>query len=90
VELVEIKRNTAIVRLHWEKDMKPSKDLCLYNQAIYAYLHTIWGGRPLDIHEKYCFFEGSPYCEYHLKWTKKAGSMNISRDFLLQDQCLRI
>jgi signal transduction histidine kinase len=72
VELVEIKRNTAIVRLHWEKDMKPSKDLCLYNQAIYAYLHTIWGGRPLDIHEKYCFFEGSPYCEYHLKWTKKS------------------
>jgi len=72
VELVEIKRNTAIVRLHWEKDMKPSKDLCLYNQAIYAYLHTIWGGRPLDIHEKHCFFEGSPYCEYHLKWTKKS------------------
>lgn len=82
VEVVEIKRNTAIVRLYWEKDMQPSKDLCVYNQAIYAYLHTIWGGRPLDIHEQHCFFDGSPYCEYHLQWTKKSWIYEyISRFF---------
>ena len=32
VELVECQMNSAIVRLHWNKEMDVSKDLCLYNQ----------------------------------------------------------
>lgn len=69
VEIIEIKRNSAIVRLHWNSEMGPTKDLCIYNQAIYAYLHTIWGGNPLNIEEKCCFFQEGPYCEYHLHWS---------------------
>ena len=72
IELVEIKRNRAIIRLHWDPKMKLSKDLCLYNQATYTYLHTIWGGNPLTLEEKCCYFNGAPYCEYHLKWTIKS------------------
>ncbi len=72
VELVEIKRNNAIVRLHWDPTMSPSRDLCLYNQGIYAYLHTIWGGNPLKLEEKCCYFNDAPFCEYHLKWTSKS------------------
>ena len=82
VELVEIKRNKAIVRLHWDLTMGPSKDLCLYNQAIYTYLHTIWGGRPLTSKENCCFFENGLYCEYHLQWTIKSKIQEyISRFF---------
>ena len=62
IELVEIKRNRAIIRLHWNPKMKLSKDLCLYNQATYTYLHTIWGGKPLTLEEKCCYFDHAPYC----------------------------
>ena len=68
VELVEIKRNGAIVRLHWDSKMELSKDLCLMNQGTYTFMPLIWGGMPLSLEEKCCYFEGAPYCEYHLKW----------------------
>ena len=68
VELVEIKRNRAIVRLHWDSKMDLSKDLCLFNQGIYSFLSTIWLGKPLKLEENRCYFEGAPYCEYHIKW----------------------
>jgi len=68
VEVREIKRNGAIVRLHWNENMDVSKDLCLMNQGTYSFLPLIWGAKPLDLKEKCCYFNGSPYCEYHLKW----------------------
>ena len=68
VELVEIKRNEAIVRLHWDSNMQLSKDLCLFNQGIYTFLPTIWLGKPLKLEETCCYFKGAPYCEYHIKW----------------------
>ena len=68
VELVEIWRNGAILRLHWYPQMDVSKDCCLMNQGAYAFIPLIWGGKPLDLKEKCCYFNGEPYCEYHLKW----------------------
>jgi signal transduction histidine kinase len=68
VELVEIKRNEAIVRLHWDPQMDLCKDLCLMNQGSYTFMPLIWGGRPLTLKEECCYFDGAPYCEYHLKW----------------------
>ena len=71
VELVEIKRNHAIVRLHWNPKMNSSKDICLYNQGAYTFLPRIWGGQPLTLEEKYCYFEGASHCEFLLKWPAK-------------------
>ena len=68
VELVEIKINSAIVRLHWNPQMEVSKDLCLYNQGAYIFMSSIWGGTPLLLNEDCCYFDGAPYCEFHLKW----------------------
>ena len=68
VELVEINRNDAIVRLHWDTQMDVSKDICLYNQGTYSFMPLIWGGRPLTLREECCYFDGAPYCEFHLKW----------------------
>jgi signal transduction histidine kinase len=69
VELVEIKRNEAIVRLHWYPQMGVTKDMCLYNQGAYTFMPLIWGGNPFTLKEERCYFEGDSYCEYHLKWT---------------------
>ena len=68
IELVEIKRNEAIVRLHWETHMGVTKDICLLNQGAYTFMPLIWGGKPITLLEKCCYFKGAPYCEYHLKW----------------------
>jgi signal transduction histidine kinase len=68
IEIVEIKRNQAIVRLYWNQDMGVSRDMCIYNQGAYAYMPLIWGSKPLSLREERCNFEGAPYCEYHLKW----------------------
>jgi signal transduction histidine kinase len=68
VEIVAISRNEAIVRLHWDPQMDVSKDLCLMNQGSYTFMPLIWGGKPLKLKEECCYFDGAPYCEYHLKW----------------------
>jgi len=68
VELIDLKRNEATVRLHWDPVMETSKYICQYNQGVYTYLPLIWGGIPLTLREKCCYFDGAPYCEYHLKW----------------------
>ena len=69
VEIVELEKNEAVVRLHWDSSMKLSKDLCLFNQGIYTFLPTIWFGNPFNLKEKCCYFDDSaPYCEYHIKW----------------------
>jgi signal transduction histidine kinase len=69
IELVEIKRNEALIRLHWTPGMHITKDICLYNQGSYTFMPRIWGGMPLNLEERSCYFEGAPYCEYHLKWS---------------------
>ena len=69
VEIVELRRNRAVVRLHWDSSMKLSKDLCLFNQGIYTFLPTVWSGRPYTLKEECCYFDDDvPYCEYHIKW----------------------
>ena len=68
IELVEVKKNEGIVRLHWKRQMDVSKDICLLNQGVYTFMPLIWGGKPLSLKEEHCCFEGAPYCEYHLKW----------------------
>jgi signal transduction histidine kinase len=71
VELVEMGKQRATVRLHWFDGMHVSKHLCLMNQGAYTFLPLIWGGNPLHLRELCCKFEGSPYCEYELKWRRE-------------------
>jgi len=68
VELVKVEGSEAIVRLHWDPQMKSSKDTCLMNQGTYTFMPIIWGARPLSLEEVCCYFDGAPYCEYNLKW----------------------
>jgi signal transduction histidine kinase len=68
IELVKITRNEAIVRFYWHPQMDVTKDMCLYNQGAYTFMPLIWGGKPLTLEEECCYFDGAPYCEYHLKW----------------------
>jgi signal transduction histidine kinase len=71
LELVKLKGNDAVIRLHWYPQMDVSKDICLYNQGVLTFLPTAWGADPIDLKEEQCFFKGDPFCEYHLKWTTK-------------------
>ena len=72
VELVEVKRDSAVVRLHWFKSIPADIDFCLFNQGIYSGIPTIWNMPPCILEESKCFFKGDEYCEYHLTWQKRS------------------
>ncbi|MFC1867411.1 ATP-binding protein [Thermodesulfobacteriota bacterium] len=88
IELVEIARNEAIVRLHWKSQMDVSKDFCLMNQGSYTFMPIIWGGKPLSLKEESCYFEGAPYCEYRLKWPARNRFYEIFSSFFISKTVL--
>jgi signal transduction histidine kinase len=88
VELVEVRGNEAVLRLHWDRKMLLSKDICRYNQGTYTFMPLIWGGAPLDLEEVSCFFEGAPYCEYHLHWPAKNQLHEVISRFLTSKSVL--
>jgi hypothetical protein len=83
VEMVALRMNEAVIRLHWNPDMDVSKDFCYMNQGSYIYLPQIWGSRPLNLKETCCYFEGAPYCEFHLRWPTKNRLHEIFSRFFL-------
>ncbi len=89
VELLQIKGNEAIIRLHWDPKMEVTKDVCLYNQGVYVFMPLIWGGNPLSLKEKCCYFEGARYCEYHLRWPARNRFYEIFSRFFTSKSILR-
>ena len=71
VELVKVKGNEAVVRLHWNPRMNSSRDICLYNQGAYTFMPRIWGGKQNILKETCCYFDGADYCEYQLKFPSR-------------------
>ncbi len=88
LELVNIRRNDAVIRLHWDPNMDVSKDICLNNQGFCTFVPTTWGADPLTLKEEKCYFEGAPYCEYHLKWTIKDRFRGIFSRFFTSKSVL--
>ena len=88
VELVELKKNEAVVRLHWDHKMDVTKNICLYNQGVYTSMPQIWKGAPAVIKETCCYFDGSPYCEYHIKWPFKNRFHEIFSQFFTSKSVL--
>lgn len=89
VELVEVKRGEATIRLHWYPRMESTKDLCLMNQGFYTYFPLIWKGNSVILDEKCCYFDGAPYCEYHLKWPFRNRIYEIFSRFFSSKSILR-
>jgi PAS domain S-box-containing protein len=71
IELVETKGDSAVIRLHWFKEIPGTIDYCLFNRGIYTGIPTIWDLPPATLDETKCFFHGDDYCEYHFKWQKR-------------------
>ena len=70
VQIVDLRRDGAIVRLEWFKGIPMTRDFCLMNRGVYAALPVVWGDPPCDVEERKCLFRGDEYCEYHLGWLR--------------------
>jgi PAS domain S-box-containing protein len=81
IEIVKIRGDAAVIRLHWFKEIPASIDYCLFNKGIYSGIPTIWDLPPATLHETKCYFRGDEYCEYHFKW---------QRNFSLREGLLRL
>lgn len=88
VELAQLMKNSAVVRLHWDPTMRVTKDICLMNRGVYTFMPLIWGGQPLSMNETCCYFEGAPYCEYHLKWPTRNRFYEIFSRFFTSKSVL--
>lgn len=64
-----------VVRWHWVAGKNSSKDICRFNQGIYAAIPTIWGMPAAEINERSCHFQGDPYCEVEFSWSLIKGRM---------------
>ena len=71
IETVYLSRKRTVVRLHWKEGRILDKNVCLYNQGIYAAVPTLWGLPPQDITETECYFNGAPYCQYNITFAKR-------------------
>jgi PAS domain S-box-containing protein len=71
VELAELNRDGAVVRLQWFKDIPMTRDFCLMNRGGYTAVPVVWNEPPLQLEERKCYFEGDSYCEYHLSWKRR-------------------
>ena len=80
IEIVETRRDRAIIRLHWLRDVPSIIDFCKFNQGIYSGIPTIWNLPPAQVVETCCFFKGDEYCEYHFTWERRS----FLREFLLR------
>ena len=78
IDLVETKGDTAVIRLHWFKDIPANIDFCLFNQGIYTGIPTIWNLPPGILEETKCYFKGDDYCEYHMEWRRRRFSLRES------------
>jgi PAS domain S-box-containing protein len=68
VEISNLTKTTALIRLHWDKAIPLNRDFCLFNKGIYQAIPTIWNCPPAELIETKDFFDGDDYCEYQLKW----------------------
>ena len=68
VHLVELRRDGAVVRLEWHKDIVLTRDFCLMNRGVYTAHPVVWNEPPCHLEEHKCFFQGDDYCEYHIRW----------------------
>jgi len=82
LELVQTTRDTAIIRLHWFKDIPATRDFCVFNQGVYAGLPTVWNLPKGEVKETKCFFDGDDYCEYHCKWKIKPLRQTLADFFV--------
>lgn len=71
VQLAELDRDGAVVRLEWFKDIPMTRDFCLMNRGVYTAVPVVWNEPPLQLEERKCYFEGDDYCEYHLSWKRR-------------------
>jgi two-component system cell cycle sensor histidine kinase/response regulator CckA len=70
VQIVDLRKDGAVVRLEWFKDVPMTRDFCLMNRGVYTALPVVWGDPPCNVEERKCFFRGDEHCEYHLGWRR--------------------
>jgi two-component system cell cycle sensor histidine kinase/response regulator CckA len=71
VQLAELDRDGAVVRLNWFKEIPMTRDFCLMNRGVYAAVPVVWNEPPCQLEEHKCFFQGDDYCEYHIRWKRR-------------------
>jgi PAS domain S-box-containing protein len=68
VQIHELRKDGAVVRLEWFSNIPMTRDFCLMNRGVYTAVPVVWNEPPCELDEHKCFFRGDDYCEYHINW----------------------
>jgi putative nucleotidyltransferase with HDIG domain len=88
VELVERGRNHAVIRLHWFQETHPAKSFCYYFQGVVQAVPTLWKMAPAQLEETACFFDGSEYCEYRMRWRNRPYLFHFASNLVMRRKLL--
>jgi len=81
IDIVDLRKNSCILRLKWFKEIPLTSDFCSLNKGVYSAIPRIWGLPYAELKEEKCFFKGDDYCEYHIGWSKGNLLLNFLRRF---------
>ncbi|MGD9037129.1 MAG: response regulator [Syntrophobacterales bacterium] len=70
VHIDDLRKDGAVVRLEWFKDIPMTRDFCLMNRGVYTAVPVAWNEPPCQLEEHKCYFKGDEYCEYHISWQR--------------------
>ncbi len=70
VHIDDLRKDGAVVRLEWFKDIPMTRDFCLMNRGVYTAVPAAWNEPPCQLEEHKCYFNGDEYCEYHISWQR--------------------
>jgi hypothetical protein len=70
VYIDDLRKDGAVVRLEWFKDIPMTRDFCLMNRGVYTAVPVVWDEPPCQLEERKCYFNGDDYCEYHINWQR--------------------
>jgi PAS domain S-box-containing protein len=77
VNLLQLRKDGAIVRLEWLSGYPLTRDFCLMNRGVYTAVPVVWNEPPLHLEERKCYFQGDDYCEYHLSWKRRPSFKRV-------------
>ena len=77
VHIEELRKDGAVVRLEWFRDIPMTRDFCLMNRGVYAAVPVVWGDPPCRLEEVKCFFQGDEHCEYHVTWERQPWARRL-------------
>ncbi|MFH0771536.1 MAG: HAMP domain-containing sensor histidine kinase [Candidatus Omnitrophota bacterium] len=75
LSLLELKKNKAIIKVHYLDEFVQTVNNCRYLQGNYASIPTVWGLPLAKVNHSKCQARGDDSCVYEITWVNKPSQL---------------